>query len=102
MSTRDEYVAKWQAKLDEWNADIDLLEAKARQVKAQMTQDHHERLAALKSKRDQAAEKLKEVQAASDAAWDNLKARSEEIWDGLKEALEETKQAYTTPPEKTC
>ena len=33
MSTRDEYVAKMKHQLDEWNAEIDSLEAKVRQAK---------------------------------------------------------------------
>ena len=50
MSTRDEYVAKMQAKLDEWNAQIDELEAKARRAKAQAAQKHQERIAELNAR----------------------------------------------------
>ena len=34
MSSREEYLAKAKAKLDEWDADIDRLEAKANEAQA--------------------------------------------------------------------
>ena len=74
MSTRDEFVAMLKAKLDGWNAEIDELEAKARQKKAQPDQRYAERVAALKQKRDEANDKLNEIQGATGDAWENLKS----------------------------
>jgi len=95
MSTRDEFVAQMQAKLDEWNAEIEELEAKARKQKAQATADYHARIAELKDKRDEAAKKLKEVQNASDDAWEELKTGAERIWDDVKQTYEETRRAFS-------
>lgn len=95
MSKRDDFVAQMQAKLDKWNAEIDELEAKARQQKAQMTADHHARLAGLKQKRNEAADKLSEVRNASEDAWERLKTGADQIWDDLKQTVQETKNAFS-------
>ncbi|MEZ6097717.1 MAG: hypothetical protein R3E01_01975 [Pirellulaceae bacterium] len=95
MSKRDEFVAQMQAKQEEWNAEIDELEAKARKQKAQTTADHHARLAELKGKRDEAAEKLQEVRNASEDAWESLKSGAEQIWDDLKQTFQKAKKAFS-------
>lgn len=95
MSKRDEFVAEMQVKLDEWNAAIDEMEAKARRKKAEATADYHSRLAELKGKRDEAADKLREVQNASENAWESLKSGTERIWDDVKQTFQETKQAIS-------
>ena len=94
MNTRDEYVAKAQAKLDQWNAQIDELEARARQAKAQEVQKHQERIADLKRKRDEAQQKLEEIQGAGEDAWGSLKSGAEELWQDLTTTLQESKNAF--------
>lgn len=95
MSKRDEFVAQMQAKLEEWNAEIDELEAEARKRKAQATADYHARLTELKDKRDEATKKLQEVQNASDDAWESLQAGAERIWDNVKRTVQETRKAFS-------
>lgn len=95
MSKRDEFVSQMRAKLDEWNAEIDELDAKARKSKAQATSGYHARLADLKGKRDEAAEKLNEVENASEDAWESLKSGTERIWDDVKQTIQETRKAFS-------
>jgi uncharacterized coiled-coil DUF342 family protein len=94
ITRRDEYVAKMKAKLDEWNTQIDELEAKARQAKAQVAQEHQERIVDLKRKRDQAQEKLKEVQEAGEDAWKTLTSGAERVWENMASTLRESKDAF--------
>lgn len=94
MGTKDEFVEQLKAKLDQWSAEIDQLEAKAREKKAQAAIDYQAQIAELKSKRDVAAEKLREVQGASGDAWENLKAGTQRIWDDLKNTVSESKDAF--------
>lgn len=73
MSTKDEYVAKLKAQLDEWSTDIDALEVKASEAKAELSDKYAEQLAELKAKRDEAKVKMAEVQDAAGDAWEELK-----------------------------
>lgn len=95
MSKRDEFTARLQAKLDEWNAEIDELEANARKKQAQAKGDYHAGLADLKEKRDAAAEKLKDVQNASKDTWESLKIGAERTWDEMKQTFDNTKKALS-------
>ena len=49
MINRDEYVKKLQAKLGEWNAEIDTLVAKAGEVKADAKHEYAEQIEALRA-----------------------------------------------------
>jgi predicted nuclease with TOPRIM domain len=94
MNTKDEYVAKMKAKLEEWSAQIDQLEAKSRELKAQATQEQQERIAELKRRREEAAAKLKEMQEASADSWESLKSGVEQIWEDTKLTLQQSKDAF--------
>ena len=67
MVDKDAYVEKLKAKIDEWNADLDKLIAKA---------------------------KLNEVQKSSGGAWKELKVGIEQAGDSLKEAFKKAKTHF--------
>ena len=90
--TRDAYIRKVKAKLDEWNAEIDKLEAKARQKEVDLQTDYRQQIEILKSKRQEAKDKLATLQSASDSAWQDLKSGVELAASALGEAL---KSAHT-------
>jgi uncharacterized coiled-coil DUF342 family protein len=94
MSNRDAYVAKIQAKLDAWNADIDKLEAKARAAQADARITLDQKLNELRSKRDEAAAKLQALRSAADDAWEDLKAGVELAWESLSESLQSAKSHF--------
>ena len=73
MGSRDEYVRKLQAKLGEWNAEIDALVARAAQVKTGAESEYAEQIAALKAKQAAARVKLEELQHSGESAWEDLK-----------------------------
>lgn len=50
MSSRDEYIRKMQAKLEEWNAEIDKLSAKAGDVTAEVKIEYSDHIESLKAK----------------------------------------------------
>ena len=94
MSTKDAYVKKLQSQLDEWSADIDLLnakldkqKAKANAVKSDAELEFQRKIEELRSMRKAANEKLLEVKNASDNAWKDLKVGVEHAWDTLDTAL---------------
>ncbi|MHB1214112.1 MAG: sll1863 family stress response protein [Thiobacillus sp.] len=87
MSTKEEFVRKMHAKLDQWNAEIDVLSAKADAAEAGARAEYHKQLETLRSKRDHARGKLDEVESASEAAWHDLKAGAELAWESVSEAI---------------
>lgn len=78
---------KLKAQLDEWHADLDKLDAKARGASADAKIKHEEEVSSLRQQRDAAKEKLAEIQSSSEDAWEHLKEGAESAWADLKEAF---------------
>jgi len=87
MSTKEDFLRKMHAKLDQWNAEIDALTAKADAAKAEARAEYHKQLETLRGKRDQASSKLNELESAGEGAWQDLKAGVELAWESVSEAV---------------
>ncbi len=87
MRSRDEWVETAKTKLDEWNAELDRLEQKARSAKHEREAQYQRAMADLERKRAEVREKLAEIQEAGDSAWDELK-------DGARESLRVLTEAF--------
>ena len=88
MSKRDEYVEKLKVKLDEWNTDLDKLEAKAEHVKEDLKEKYHEEIKVAQQQRSDIKGKLKELISCSENAWEELKVGTEEVGEKLNQAIE--------------
>jgi hypothetical protein len=88
MSKRDEYVAKLKDKLDDWNEDIDKLEAKAENVKEDVKEKYAEEIEVVKKQREVVKEKTMELIDSSEDAWEELKIGVEAAWHKLTEAID--------------
>jgi septal ring factor EnvC (AmiA/AmiB activator) len=87
MSTRDEYVAKMKHQLDEWNAEIDSLEAKVRQAKEDAKAKYREQV-------KESETKLETLKAATEESWETLKREVEHSWESLKSAVNQFKAHF--------
>lgn len=94
MTTRHEYIEKFKEKLDEWDTDIDELEAKAQKAKAGMKNELDDQITSLRVKRDLARLKLSEIKDASEEAWEDVKGGAEEAWSDLKDAMGKAKSHF--------
>ena len=94
MSARNEYVEKAKAQLDEWNATIDKLEARAEKEKAEAKIKYESKIKEMKEKRNALQEKLKSVAGATDDAWETLKQESGKLLDDMVSTLTKTKEAF--------
>jgi len=92
--SRDIFVKKMKAKLDEWNAEIDKLEAQSRQKGADVQADYRERIAELKSQRQEARQKLDKLQDAGESAWEDLKSGVELAAGALGDALKSARTRF--------
>jgi len=87
MSSRDEYIRKMQAKLEEWNAEIDTLSAKAGEVAADVRNEYNEQIESLKAKQIATRQKIEELQHAGETAWEDLKLGIDMAWSAMGEAI---------------
>lgn len=94
MSRKDEYVEKLKSQLDVWSADIDVLEAKAKKVDAELKVKYDEQLALLRTKREEAKVKLHEIQDSAGEAWEELRKGGDEAWESIKHALAEARKKF--------
>ena len=94
MVDKDAYVQKMQAKLDEWNAEIDKLKAKAAQVEADSRVEYQKQIQNLQEKRQGAEKKLAEVRQAGESAWQDLKAGAQSAWDAMEDALKSARSRF--------
>ncbi|MCF8129709.1 MAG: hypothetical protein K9N10_14465 [Deltaproteobacteria bacterium] len=94
MSTKDAYVKKLHAKLDEWNAQIDKMKAKADQAEADSRIEYNKRIAELQEKRNETKEKLETLREAGEGAWEDLKSGVQLAVESMEEALASAKSRF--------
>jgi len=94
MTTRHEYIEKLKNKLDEWDADIDELEASALKTKADLKYELEDQVASLKIKRDIARAKLLELMDSGEDAWQDIREGVDEAWTSLKLAIEKARSHF--------
>jgi uncharacterized coiled-coil DUF342 family protein len=87
MTDKDAYVQKLHAKLDEWNAEIDKLKAKADNAEAEFRIEYEKEIENLRKRRKEAEIKLTEVRQAGEGAWEDLKSGVQNAWDSMEKAL---------------
>lgn len=83
MDKRTEYVERLSVQMIEWDAQIDRLRTKATGATPEEGLDYLDEIAALQTKRDEAARKLQNMAAAGDDEWEALKTGTEETWGEL-------------------
>lgn len=94
MSLKDEYIGKLKHQLDQWNVDIDVLEARARLADDEFRESYAAYLDALKSRRDEAKVRLALLKNSAGDAWQELKKGSDEAWESIRHALAEARKKF--------
>ena len=84
---RKAYEEKLDAQLEEWNAQIALLKARADKARAEAKIEYYKTIEALQYKQDEARAKLDELKTAGDEAWEDLKTGAEKAWAEVKSAF---------------
>lgn len=88
MEDKDLYREKIEAKLKEIKARMELLEAKAAQVKAEAKLEYQRHLDELHQKREGLRSRLDELKSSGGEAWKDLRAGMEKAADDLKQAID--------------
>ena len=87
MSTRNEYIEKIKNQLDELNAKIGELEAKAQDVKDDARAQYKEQIGKLSKQSKLAVEKLEEIKTAGDDKWESMVTEMEKVRDAFKHSF---------------
>ena len=87
MSKRDVYIEKMKNQLDELNATMSRLEAKAQDAKDDARDKYNEEIRKLSQQSKQAIAKLDELKAAGEDTWETLVTDMEKIRDAFKHSF---------------
>lgn len=94
MQLHKEYKEKMDALLNEWSAQVNLLEARIDSFTADMKIIRAEEIQALRAKHHSVSEKMKELSKASGEAWEQLRLTADKMWDELKHGLSEAQSKF--------
>ena len=94
MITRDEYVQKLKTQLDQWNREVTKWEEKTKAAQTKMKADYEKQLTAFRSRRDEAMNQLRQVQAASGDAWTDLMRGADEAWSSMRDAFTKARSHF--------
>jgi len=94
MTAADAYAKKIESRLEELDAEIDLMKAKAKGAEADAQLEITRHLSDLREKRKEAGSKLTELREARDDALADLQAGMENAWKDLKSAVDQARERF--------
>ena len=94
MEDKELYREKFEAKLREIKARIELLEAKAAQVKAESKLEYQRHLDELRQKREVLRGRLDEFKTSGGEAWKDIRSGMERAADDLKQAVDKAMDKF--------
>ncbi len=99
MELRETYETQVKARMKALDAQIADLTARLDESTDQMQDEYRSRLTELKSQRDEAQRKVGDLQNASDAAWQDLRAGVELAMTALTDAVESARTRFSSENE---
>lgn len=94
MSDRDAYIEKTKAMLDQWNAQIERMQAKADEAEANAKIEYQKQVEDMQARRDEAEAKLNDLRNASDDAWSDMRAGFDAAWQNLSSAFDTARSRF--------
>lgn len=90
-SSKTDYEATAEAKMQQLGAQIDELQAKANLAKADAKVKYQEQIDALKVKQSEAQVKYEALKGSAENAWEEMKAGVDSAWQELQTAFDKAK-----------
>lgn len=91
---REAYIEKFKLKLDEWNSEIDKLQAKTKGTHDLALVSYNKQIEALIVKRDHLKGKMAELHTRGEAAWEDLRDGIGTAWKNLGDSIEDAKTRF--------
>ncbi|MCI0556010.1 MAG: coiled coil domain-containing protein [Anaerolineae bacterium] len=87
MEDKKSYLQNLTDQLHQWDVEIDELNARAGKTNAEARTEHLNEIEDLRAKKDAAQSQMKQLQAAGDDKWNDMKAGVEKSWTELTDAF---------------
>lgn len=87
MDNKEKYIERLKTKLDEWNEEINRLEAKAKKAEAGARERYEKELQNLRAYYSEARQKYLNIQKATKDTWETLRQEAEEASGKIREAI---------------
>jgi uncharacterized protein YukE len=84
---RDEYTEKIKQQLDEWNSEIDRLEAKGEEIKGEAQKKYDAQIKELRQNLRSVRNKIEELQSSGQETWEEFKAQVEHVQNAFIHSL---------------
>lgn len=94
MTSKDAYLKKAHAKLDEWNADLEKMKAKLSAADADARIKLNESVEELEAQRDEMKKKLVELERASEEAWEDIRDGMESAWNRVAASIKDATDRF--------
>lgn len=93
-SAREDYVALKRKELDDWNAEVAVLEGKAQKSLRGVQDKHQKQLEVVRAKHKEGLTKLKAVKDASETTWEKLKGDTESVFVAFRDSIDQFKSHF--------
>jgi hypothetical protein len=94
MGKKDEYFAAMESEIKNWDAEVDKLNAKGKQMSADARVAYDTQVKAMRADRDLAYSKLQEIRTANESAWQQMQAGMDAAWTSMKNALDKASAQF--------
>jgi predicted nucleic acid-binding Zn-ribbon protein len=94
MSARDEHIDRMAARLKDWAAELDSMEARAKLATADVKGEIETRIAELKAQRDLVSSEMQRLRAATESAWTDLFDGAQAMTNALEHAFERARSRF--------
>jgi hypothetical protein len=88
MSMHSEFIARMEAQLKKWDADVDALATEGKKAGAEARAAYDERIKDLRASRDAAQKAFLEIRQASESAGAQMQAVMQGAWETMQKAFE--------------
>ena len=95
MSMKQAYIDKIQARLNEWDAEIEKLTAQADEAGADARIRYQKQVSELKERQKEAQLKLDDMRKSGEDAWEDMKAGVENAWMSMEKAVKDATSRFS-------
>lgn len=95
MNEKEAYQQKIEAQIDEWKAEMDKLDARAKKLEAEGRIAAESRIQDFKARQEAARAKLEALRRAGDAAWKDVKEGLDRAVSELGDALRDAASKFS-------